>query len=166
MNRLTTRNSNGTVRIGEPLRPYNYQDIHGVLERLAAYEDTGLEPQEIEKIRRDIADGFLKQTARRYGVDVDRIRELVEADRDGRCAVLPCKFGGPVYRIYDDCTLPWDCYTKQKCRGCEYRNIFIEEQAFCLSMLSQNGELEYPYYTSKEAAEAALKGEQNEISES
>lgn len=93
--------------------------------------------------------------------DLDRLRELVEADRDGRCVVLPCKFGDPVYRIYDDCTLPGDCYTKQKCRGCEYRNIFIEEQAFCLSMLSQNGKLGHPYYTSKEAAEAALKGERD-----
>ena len=93
--------------------------------------------------------------------DLDRLRELVEADRDGRCVVLPCKFGDPVYRIYDDCTLPGDCYTKQKCRGCEYRNIFIEEQAFCLSMLSQNGKLGHPYYTSKKAAEAALKGERD-----
>ena len=89
--------------------------------------------------------------------DLARIRELVEADRDGQCVVLPCKFGDPVYRIYDDCTLPGDCYTKQKCRGCEYRNIFIEEQEFCLSMLSQNGKMRHPYYTSKEAAEAALR---------
>lgn len=53
-------------------------------DRVAAYEDTGLEPQEIEKIRQDVEAGFLKQTARRYGIDVDRIRELVEADRKGR----------------------------------------------------------------------------------
>lgn len=65
--------------------------------RLWAYEDTGLEPQEIEKIRQDVEAGFLKQTARRYGVDVDRLRELVEADRDGRCVVLPCKVGDIVY---------------------------------------------------------------------
>ena len=71
--------------------------------------------------------------------------------------VLPCKMGDPVWRLYDDCDFPGDCYTKQKCRGCEYRNLFIEEQAFCLSMLSQNGELNPPYYTTREEAEAALK---------
>lgn len=31
--------------------------------------------------------------------DLDRLRELVEADRDGRCVVLPCKVGDVIYRI-------------------------------------------------------------------
>lgn len=57
-------------------------------DRVAAYEDTGLEPQEIEKIRKDVETGVLKQAARRYGVDIEKIRELVEADRDGRCVVF------------------------------------------------------------------------------
>lgn len=30
-----------------------------------------------------------------YGLD--RLRELVEADREGRCVVLPCKLGNKVY---------------------------------------------------------------------
>ena len=29
--------------------------------------------------------------------DLDRLRELVQADREGRCVVLPCKFGNKVY---------------------------------------------------------------------
>lgn len=29
--------------------------------------------------------------------DLDRLRELVEADRDGRCVVFPCKVGDTVY---------------------------------------------------------------------
>ena len=92
--------------------------------------------------------------------DLDRLREIVEADREGRCVVLPCKIGDPVWRLYDDCDFPGDCYTKQKCRGCEYRNLFIEEQAFCLSMLCQNGKLAPPYYTIRAEAEAALRREQ------
>ena len=32
-------------------------------------------------------------------VPVERISELVEADRDGRCVVLPCKVGEKVYDI-------------------------------------------------------------------
>lgn len=57
--------------------------------RLAAYEDTGLEPEEIAKIREDVENGYLKSTARRYGIPVDRLRELAKADREGRVVVLP-----------------------------------------------------------------------------
>ncbi len=40
------------------------------------------------------------------GYDLYRLRELVQADRDGRCVVLPCKPGDTVYqadaeRIYE-----------------------------------------------------------------
>lgn len=31
--------------------------------------------------------------------DLDRLKELVEADREGRCVVLPCKIGDTVYDI-------------------------------------------------------------------
>lgn len=62
-----------------------------IVDRLAAYEGTGLEPEEISKIREDVENGYLKSTARRYGVSVGRLRELAEADRDGRCVVLDGK---------------------------------------------------------------------------
>lgn len=55
---------------------------------LQAYRDTGLEPDEILKIKADIQDGYLKQAARRYGVPVDRLQSLAQADRDGRLVVL------------------------------------------------------------------------------
>lgn len=32
--------------------------------------------------------------------DLDRLRELVEADKAGRCVVLPCKYGERVYCVY------------------------------------------------------------------
>lgn len=31
--------------------------------------------------------------------ELDRLREIAEAERDGRCVVLPCKFGDTVYSI-------------------------------------------------------------------
>ena len=73
------------IRIGDVEYSGNWVD------RLAAYEDTGLEPEEIEKIKQDIEDGYLKSTARRCGIDVSRLVELAHADREGRCVVLPCK---------------------------------------------------------------------------
>lgn len=71
--------------------------IAKAFDRLAAYEDTGLEPEEISKIREDVENGYMKSTARRYGISVDRLRELAQADREGRCVVLPCGPGQVVW---------------------------------------------------------------------
>lgn len=132
-------------------------------DRVAAYEDKGFDPEDILSATDMEKVAYALHELNQYKElgDINRIRELVEADRDGRCVVLPCKIGENVWRIYDDCEFPGVCGTKRMCRGCEYRNLFVEEQAFCLSMLSQNGKLGHPYYTSIEAAEAALKGETN-----
>lgn len=35
--------------------------------------------------------------------DLDRLRELVQADREGRCAVLPCKLHDKVFFIENGC---------------------------------------------------------------
>ena len=51
--------------------------------RLDAYEDTGLEPEEIYEVRFLIA-------AQRDPQKLARLRELVLADQDGRLVVLPC----------------------------------------------------------------------------
>lgn len=58
--------------------------------RLAAYEDTGLEPEEIYEVRFLIA-------AQRDPQKLARLRELVLADQDGRLVVLPCKVGDRVW---------------------------------------------------------------------
>ena len=133
MERLTAKNKHGKPIIKDwP----NYMEFD-IINRLAVIEDILGEEYEL-----------------------DELREIIQAKREGRCVVLPCKIGASVWRLYDDCDLPGDCYTKQKCKGCEYRNLFIEEQAFCLSMLGQNGKLNPPYYTTNEEAQAALRREQ------
>ena len=45
--------------------------------KCSAYEDTGLEPEEIERIRSDVESGYLKSTARRYGIDIELICKLM-----------------------------------------------------------------------------------------
>lgn len=69
----------------EPPYPVVTQEV---IDRLAAYEDTGLEPEEVAKIREDVENGYMKSTARRYGISVARLRELAQADREGRCVVI------------------------------------------------------------------------------
>ena len=41
----------------------------------------------------------LKLLEQEYGVSAHRLHELAEADRDGRCVVLPCKIGTAIYTI-------------------------------------------------------------------
>lgn len=57
--------------------------------RLAAYEDTGLEPEDFKKAFNE--DSLLKLTGQLLGVTPDRLRELAQADKEGRCVVLPFK---------------------------------------------------------------------------
>ena len=60
-----------------------------VCERLAAYEDPGLTPEEIKAPFTE--DAMINLAAQALGVEADRLRELAEADKDGRVSVLPCK---------------------------------------------------------------------------
>ena len=62
-----------------------------LLDRFAAYEDTGLTPEEIKAPFTE--DTMINLAAQALGVEPSRLRELAEADKDGRCVVLPCKVG-------------------------------------------------------------------------
>ena len=54
-----------------------------VCERLAAYEDTGLTPEEVNDVMAKA------KLASAFGVAAERLRELAEADKAGRLMVLP-----------------------------------------------------------------------------
>ena len=71
-----------------------------LIERLAAYEDIGLTPEEIKAPFTE--DTMINLAAQALGVEPRRLRELAEADKDGRCVVLPCKVGDTVWRIIRD----------------------------------------------------------------
>ena len=97
MNRLTIRNSDGTVS-----QPTN-STCEKVFNRLSEYEDTGLEPDEILTCK-ELAEAayafiFLKEY-KSLGT-IDPIRELLKAEKDGRLVVLPCKVGDTIYRRGD-----------------------------------------------------------------
>ena len=64
-------------------------------ERLAAYEDTGLTPEELKAPFTEGA--VVNLAAQVLGVEPSRLRELAEADKAGRVVVLPCKVGDTVY---------------------------------------------------------------------
>lgn len=81
------------------------EDYGPHVDRLAAYEETGLEPGEIEQLKGEVFRLRLdKQELSALG-PIDRLRELKQADDEGRCVVLPAKPDQTIYqwRIGDDC---------------------------------------------------------------
>ena len=72
--------------------------------RLAAYEDTELTPKEVKRMSNILLDVGIEYNCSRESVKnwlLDaRLRELAEADKDGRLVVLPCKVGDTVYRLF------------------------------------------------------------------
>lgn len=72
-----------------------------LVERLAAYEDTGLTPEEIVKMGMAYEDSkrYSRRLERRLkAYEEPRLRELALADKEGRVVVLPCKIGDRLYR--------------------------------------------------------------------
>lgn len=104
-----------------------YLPLINALNKLAAYEDTGLEPEEAEACKvalmgKSIAEikeiealplGRLKEIAKAYvegryivmkkreRAGVDRLQEIAAADVEGRLVVLPYKIGDILYEIDD-----------------------------------------------------------------
>ena len=64
--------------------------------RLAAYEETRLTPEEFHAYWVFLEDMIGEQ---KVGEALDRFRQLVKADRDGRLVVPPCKAGDTVYEV-------------------------------------------------------------------
>lgn len=88
MDRLTTRFSNGTA--GLMIKTSQRVAHAKAIDRLAAYEDTGLEPEDIKA---------MYETVSNVSTPLWKIKELSDADKDDRLIVLPCKVGDTVWRI-------------------------------------------------------------------
>ena len=86
MDRLTVRRSDGRFAIANKdgaTPTEQVLKIPMVINRLAAYEDTGLEPEDLTRVFNEEA--ILKLAGQVLGATPDRIRELAQADReDGR----------------------------------------------------------------------------------
>lgn len=69
-----------------------------VWERLAAYEDTGLTPERCAEFARADAEGrcIIMRDAEQEQEGVARLRELAEADKEGRLFLLPTEPGRPM----------------------------------------------------------------------
>lgn len=94
-----------------------------LVERLAAYEDTGLEPEQCENAKAIIESAFSDDTSK-----AERIRELLKADRDGRLVVLPCKVGEKLWVIGRD-NVPREMALEAP----DIRTVCTDEDNLCMS---------------------------------
>jgi hypothetical protein len=70
-------------------------------------------------------------------MSMDRLRELVEADRDRRCVVMPKDYDGVLFRVWREKIISSGCFSW---------------------VMKELGKTMFP---SREAAEAAIKGDQH-----
>ena len=143
------------------------------LERLADYEDSGLTPAEVHSMSGEWC--AMMSVLNNIG-SYDRLRELAEADKDGRVVVLPCKNWLEV--VFGDQVLFWGIdkdYEEQPIREISlddaerigwydgYKTVFLKGT-------DENGEAWefYPkeigktVFLTREDAEAALEGMKDE----
>lgn len=81
-----------------------------LVERLAAYEDTGLTPGEIKSMKDEHFSGL--EMAKLYSA-LMKLKKYQEADKDGRLVVLPCKVGQRVFALLDTDKHISECEVKQ-----------------------------------------------------
>ena len=86
MDRLTYRDKDGMAMMKE-----RGGWKSGGIERLAAYEDTCLEPEDLKKAFNETA--ILKLAAQALSTTPDHLRELLQAENEGRLVVLALKGG-------------------------------------------------------------------------
>ena len=134
-----------------------------LVERLAAYEDTGLTPKRCAEFAQADAEGryIVMRDAEQEGVT--RLRELAEADRNGRLVVLPCKVGDRLYEVTGRKTIS---VYKVKAIRVELFGLFIEwdiVEGFVWQSLAgiNAGEIGKTVFLTREEAEKALGAMKN-----
>jgi len=105
MERLTTHDPDRQLLVCSA----NYKSWNEIYDRLAAYEDTGLEPEEIGKWKE-----ALRKLLSNISVTGNRMIEIANAESEGRLLVPPCKVGDTVY-----------ANTRSKVSSFEVKGFFI-----------------------------------------
>lgn len=69
------------------------------IERLAAYEDTGLTPEAVKYMNENAETALLIWFESKYGFPVGELMGMCEAKQRGRMVILPCKLGADIFRL-------------------------------------------------------------------
>ena len=127
---------------------------------LRQYLDTGMTPEAFQSYVVFLQDLIGDQKASEA---LDRFRQLVKADKDGRLEVLPCKVGDTLYEVTGRKTIS---EYRVKAIRVELFCVFIEweiEKGFVWQSLAgiTPNEIGKTVFLTREEAEKALEGKRN-----
>lgn len=123
-------------------------------QRLAAYEDTGMEPEAVEHLKLASMGKAIAEIKEFDGLPIDRLRELARADKDGRCVVLPCKQGDTLWTFR---TYPNRAVYKFKVTDLSALNGRTMLNTDIISVIDAR-DVGKTVFLTREEAEAALEG--------
>jgi hypothetical protein len=161
MERLTYRDKDGF-----PMMKKRGGFMQGGVERLSAYEDTGLTPEEV--LPKDKADEIALKLMRLADLEnfcsYTRLRELAEADKAGRLVVSPRKIGDTVWVTRNPWTgkllkKPLDAYVdgmKMYSHGL-YVNLLFDTRKINGTRDYEINHIGKTVFLTREEAEAALE---------
>ena len=161
--RLTHRSKYGIAYTKIAVNESNMVDVGEcytgrIIDCLAAYQDTGLSPEEVQKLKK--SDASKEQCTIDQHGEIHRLRDELkrykQAEQEGRLVVLPCKIGEKVYRYCNDAINEGTIINillnvKTGEIGLEY------EMPTCYTC-SRSGTLGKNLFLTREAAEKALGG--------
>lgn len=140
------------------------QIIRQLYSALAAYEDTGITAEEITATAS--LPMFVKVASAALGTTPDHLRELVDADKDGRLVVLPCKVGEKLWVIGRD-NVPREMALEVP----DIRTVCTDEDNLCMStcnrkpdgfcayrLRNDGADVGKTVFLTREEAEKALEG--------
>ena len=132
-------------------------------DRLAAYEETGLTPAEVSALVKDWSD---RCTIVGECGGIDRMRELAEADKDGRVVVLPVKpvltpiISSMLY-IIDDGDIYEDALYEAEVGMSESGKTNVVYTTLSDLMIFEQSEIGKTVFLTREEAEKALEAMKN-----
>ena len=156
MNRLTKRVDGIAVLESWAVDKDPVSVVQRLCSALAAYEDTGLEPEDLKKAFNESA--IPKLAAQALGTTSDHLRDLIQAEHDGMLVVLPAKTVFElVWDAGPDCDLvcPVSIDGHGCCDFCDKGELCIYERKCLQEHIEQIGKT---VFLTREEAEAALKG--------
>lgn len=131
-------------------------------DRLAAIEDILGDEYDLELVQKLIQaykEGRYIIMKEPEQAGVSRLRELAQADREGRCVILPCKIDDEVYVNIMGKTLP---STVVSISQITETPTFKAMHGVQLCFIFKPDDVGKTVFLTREAAEAALKGEHDE----
>ena len=142
MERLTYRDKDGMAMMKE-----RGGWKSGGIDRLAAYEDSGLDPEQVMELK-----SFTQGGIHKVDDGWKHVQDLLQAERDGRLEVLPCKVGDHILADGREAIVVWFFGYKTG----RYLHAQFLDNAECTDIPFY--EIGKNLFLTREEAEATLKG--------